>query len=394
MKKVGDRSTVVLALLFIACFETPDECYALVENVQDRVSRCESAQKQAYILVVERGARAYACPKPNGKDTNFLCNDKEVCKVIEELSTQSNGEASTLVSASTGLDDTPVLQDIAKEVVCPEEQLVYKQHLQNIHTMVEDYLDTHKENAFKSALQEPARFYYDLCSKDHGHRDHVNVHGLNGYLCLVRGWFGFQLPLIPMDNDPDTYKGCTNMWEGLFEEAWAKFSDPEYFGKSFERVKGLKGSMLKSYRYARHDTTNSFCNTNKNAAEIEREAKQKNPIYKECAEKFAFFFRKDFLVKRMFEGLNAACKPECIGFKASCDILYPLFKKRYNLYDKTTELTEYLYDENYTNLDIDKAAHFLWWCGVCNEDHALIDVKSEEATTTSTSHLPKKQRTT
>ena len=43
---------------------------------------------------------------------------------------------------------------------------------------MEDYLDDHKERAFKSSFMEPARFYYDAVSNHMG-RDHVNVHGLN-----------------------------------------------------------------------------------------------------------------------------------------------------------------------------------------------------------------------
>ena len=43
---------------------------------------------------------------------------------------------------------------------------------------MEDYLDDHKERAFKSSFMEPARFYYDSVHNHMG-RDHVNVHGLN-----------------------------------------------------------------------------------------------------------------------------------------------------------------------------------------------------------------------
>ena len=63
----------------------------------------------------------------------------------------------------------------------------------------------------------------------------------------------------------NTYKGCTaNIWKGLDKKAWAEFSDPEYFGKSYKGLqkKGLlKESMLISYKYEIDDRT--FFNTNK-----------------------------------------------------------------------------------------------------------------------------------
>jgi hypothetical protein len=53
--------------------------------------------------------------------------------------------------------------------------------LERLYAVFGDYLDEHKERAFKSAFEEPARFYFD-CVGDAVGRDHVNVHGLNWYL--------------------------------------------------------------------------------------------------------------------------------------------------------------------------------------------------------------------
>ena len=46
---------------------------------------------------------------------------------------------------------------------------------------VEDYLDDHKERAYKSAFEQPARFYYNCATMGCG--NHVNVH-VNWYLAL------------------------------------------------------------------------------------------------------------------------------------------------------------------------------------------------------------------
>jgi hypothetical protein len=43
-------------------YEGSDGCWALVERVKERIHRCESAQKQAYILAIQHGAHAYEYP--------------------------------------------------------------------------------------------------------------------------------------------------------------------------------------------------------------------------------------------------------------------------------------------------------------------------------------------
>ena len=62
------------------------------------------------------------------------------------------------------------------------------------------------------------------------------------------------------------------------------------------------------------------------ASDMEARAKKKDKRYQQYADKFAYFFRKDFLVKRLFEVLNAEGKPEFVGFKRNCDVVWPRFR--------------------------------------------------------------------
>ena len=133
--------------------------------------------------------------RPIAEHTTFL-SDKRVYGVIK--ASQQRYKRNPFAAASK-MEQIPADQIIISER-CGDKRKEYGSHLQKVHSMAEDYLDDHKENAFKSALQEPARFYFELCGNIH-HKNHVNVHGLNGYLCLVRGWFGFQLPMIPLVDD-------------------------------------------------------------------------------------------------------------------------------------------------------------------------------------------------
>ena len=102
--------------------------------------------------------------------------------------------------------------------------------------------------------------------------------------------------------------------------------------------------------------------------DAEAAAKRKDKKYKPYADKFAYFLSKEFLVKRMFENLNAEGKPEYVGFKKACDDLFPIFKERFFPNEDVDNLLECLYDEYMMNLDVEKAAFFFWWLGVCKEE--------------------------
>ena len=117
--------------------------------------------------------------------------------------------------------------------------------------------------------------------------------------------------MIPQSDDGDTFKGCADVWAGLSGNAWKIFSDPTNFGKDLEGVKGLNRDILKDRRY--NYRGRSFIG--RNAGDMEAAAVNKDWQYLEYANKFASFFAKGFLVKRMFEVLNAEDKPEYIGLQ-------------------------------------------------------------------------------
>jgi len=337
--EIGDsrrqkRHYVIAAYLQILEYDTSDGCWAVVERVMDRIYRCQSAQKQAFTLVIQHGALSYG----KKKESSHASFTRKISSPV----------------------DAKVLK-LEKKM-----RVIYQTALRNIHIMAEDFLDTHKENAFKSALHEPARFYFHLCGNAH-HRDHVNVHGLNGYLCLVRGWFGCQMPLSPLSSDNEAFKGCADVWSGLSDNAWEIFQDEANFGKDFEGMKGLKKEMLTNRSHGGYNSGHTFIG--EKAADMEDAARTKDPRYLKYANKFAFFFEKEFFVKRMFEVLNAEGKPEYSGFQKACEVLYPLFKQEHGFTEDN--FLEVIYDEEY-NLDVDKAARFFWFCGICKESEAQI----------------------
>ena len=214
-----------LAFLLMLKYESKDGIYAVVERMAVRVSRCDSAKKQAYTQVVQKGAHVARNPSIKSIRTTKL--DTLLSKAHRTCTKTTVGTfpqcaAMKLFSSHTEMSA-----------------------LNRVYEAVEDYLDDHKEKAFKSAMFEPCRFYFDLVENT-CHRDHVDTHGLNWFLVMIRGGVGARLPLIPMDHEWDTIGFC-DCWAGLNEgKAWSYFADPANFGKSFEGIKALRRGS--SYR--------------------------------------------------------------------------------------------------------------------------------------------------
>jgi hypothetical protein len=137
---------------------------------------------------------------------------------------------------------------------------------------MEDYLDDHKENAFKSAFQEPARYYFHYKKKpEQWVEENVETHGnnwyllllhhpsffycttgtatttttitvttivttitattttttiittVNRYLAMLNSALAVHLPMLPAYWD-DWPEVCCDFWVGLNEDCWAEFS--------------------------------------------------------------------------------------------------------------------------------------------------------------------------
>ena len=174
-------------------FENADTVMAKLSEICDRAPRCSSAKRQAFNILI-----AAACDK-----------------------SKSSGKASIVVAADLDSKEGALIR---------------------FHECIEDYLDDHKERAFKSSFMEPARFYYHAIGDESG-RDHVNVHGLNWHLVLLLATMGVQLPLLPELSDPHVMS-VIDFWKGLTPEAWAHFSDFSNFGLDFEGITALRQSSF------------------------------------------------------------------------------------------------------------------------------------------------------
>jgi len=121
-----------------------------------------------------------------------------------------------------------------------------------LHLKFEDYVDLHKENAFRSAFLQPAMFAFSrFAIREDGERGQasVEVHAINSYAALLAATLQIQLPFTPMWGDRHHNAGLLEFWDcgadSVMDLAWTEFSKPENFGTGFLAITSLsdiKGS--------------------------------------------------------------------------------------------------------------------------------------------------------
>ena len=101
---------------------------------------------------------------------------------------------------------------------------------------------------------------------------------------------------------------------------------------------------------------------------MEERCKAGDEAFDPYLQKYAFFFPRDFLIKRMFNVLNSETKPEHAGFRKASGMLYELYKEDANRLPPRSAaeetLMENLYDDMMTELNLGRASAFLWWLGI------------------------------
>lgn len=376
------KEHVALSFLLLTKYDSADSLVALSQQLQDRAGRCSSARKQAVTLLVQRSMAAYRA--------------KTTVDVTDwDALIPSAAGIDTGVAALTAISPGPAHARVA---LGPQAEALH-----HVLACVSEYLETHKMNAFKSSLQEPARLLFHLAHNGH-HRDHVNVHGLNGYACVIRGGLGCQLGIIPLASDQDAFKGCGNHWAGLSEEAWEAFRDPAHFGKEMESILRCTKNQTTLLKDASFGSWNTQKFVGRNASVLERRAKANDPKLQPFVERFGYFFESPFLTRRMFEVLNAENDPAYSGFRAACAELFPLFALDHadagSDASAAGSLVEFVYeDDYYTEINEARVAEWWRWLGVYKSAEretadcfrALANASSSCATSTPRSSIATNQ---
>mmetsp|Transcript_116063 Transcript_116063/g.237363 ORF Transcript_116063/g.237363 Transcript_116063/m.237363 type:complete len:744 (-) Transcript_116063:165-2396(-) len=319
------------ALQALLELETPDAIVTAFLEICDRVPRCQTAHLQAYNLLICHGFRV-----------------KEKAVALCHGGSRSFPGS----SCSSDLDCREVAR--AKVTQC-----------------FEDFLDDHKRQAFTSAFIAPARYYLYQIGAERAAVD-MDLHGVNWYLALINSTLNMQMPMVPFYDDPiSENSGVVDFWEGLDEGAWEFFSSVDNFGKYLSGMPNLP--MLK-YLKSLVDLNHlpHGCNPGRKAKHLGNIAVEMDPKKKSrrqrlatYLERFAYFFRAGFFVRKAFETMNSETKPEHVGFRQAAETLYTFYRTEKLEAGGEDTLMEHCYkDEYYMELDVPRVKQFFRWLGI------------------------------
>ncbi|GAB5364486.1 hypothetical protein AAMO2058_000974700 [Amorphochlora amoebiformis] len=260
-----------------------------------------------------------------------------------------------------------------KEAKIDGSKMTYPEARERIYEMMEIYLDQHKEYAIKSSVLEPTKYCYEKMGQTHN-RDSNDVHGYNYPAAILLSALHVQLPMIPMMGDTWPDQGFLDVWDvkGDIDKLWDLFKKPINFGRAYTGMrKDLEKLKLKGFPKSGTFKTIGSAKTPKNIANIavDPDAKYKDVrkhIGENYIKKFAYFFSKDFFLKKCFEVLNQESLPEYYGFRSVFQRAFDEYKKdRKEI--KEEKVLEWLYDEYFIEIQIDRVWELFTFLGVTKD---------------------------
>merc|ERR1711862_21146 len=181
------------------------------------------------------------------------------------------------------------------------------------------------------------------------------------------------MPMTPNYEEPiGPWAGLVDFWKGMKEEAWSFFSSPENFGKFYSHLPDLpEGVDFFDSKLETSQLPDGFVpgrksmhlgNSAVNPSFSHSVQRQGLAIY---LERFAYFFRKDFFIRKAFETLNSETKPEHIGFRKAVETLYIDYKREVLHGSGEESLVEHCYrDEYFMEIDVERVEQFFAWLDV------------------------------
>jgi hypothetical protein len=326
--------------IMLVC-STPDEIMAKLSEIVDRVSRCDSALKIGFnylMVLTERATAHYVLSKIKEQEKEE--NKADVVQLEDRVQEPNNQEENELV-------------DTAHDAEKDYNSVSFADAKKKLEEIFAEYVDQHKDNAFRSVMIEPAKAYF-ASIHDIDHLNHVDVHGLNWFAALLIYALGVQLPVVPLLEDGCTL-GVGDHWEDpAMKKIWDEVRKSEYFGAEYTAVPAMKSVRCNWGKSnillgSNVGTPEQFVNQMKRNAPMRERAAQ-------YAEKFAYFFSEEFFLKKMFEVLNQEMesRPELLGFRDSVQVVFDEMKRRGIIQTEETGFVDWVYDEYVINLDVQK----------------------------------------
>lgn len=298
----------------------------------------------------------------------------EICDVAKRCGSARRQAFNSLVSHCCALREARRSED--SDTVKSRQKTPRESAMERFEECMEDFLDDHKAQAFTSAFLAPARYYLHHIGNEPGALN-MAVHGLNWYLTLVHSTLGMPLPLSGHYEDHVIqHPSLVDYWHGLNEEAWKFFSDPSNFGKYASDLPRLPEDVdlirekldVGTLPPGLDPGPKAMClgNSAVNPGHGHTSARKRFAVY---LERFAYFFRAEFLVRKAFETLNTESKPEHMGFRNAAGTLYSHYREEVLKDTGPETLLEFCYrDEYFMQLDVGRVGSLFAWLGVLRND--------------------------
>jgi len=325
------------SLLLVLKFGSIENYTNLIGRVHYYINDSQFVYKKVFNLILQKGTNCYHMSNTNTRTQWDAVIPLNIC------------------AYNYNQNDIVPVSKIIKLQVDEEGRLKYQEAVHGILLMVDAFLNVYKKNVFMNTIEEPATSYFDRVG-DNKDMTFLRFRSLQKYLYLINknNWFGLQMPISLLTNKKLTHEDCVDILAGLPHDAWDLFKDETNLLRDGEFLRDSEKTSILESDIKENDR--SFC---------EVTASMRDPRFLLHVNRFAYFFRKEVLVEKMFKVMNKYDR-----FQQYCNDLYPLFKKGHGFHEKS--IHEFLYNSGLEDLNIDKAAHFFWFCGVIQERDAQI----------------------
>lgn len=248
-----------------------------------------------------------------------------------------------------------------------------------------DYVDQHKDAAFRSSFVEPSKYYAHHSKLEQWVEANVETHAINYYGALISSTLGVHLPFMPLywEDWPET---VVDFWAGLDDRCWTQFADPAHFGLGHTTIKCMRdptgfiadaGVARAQFPQGRRpDTALNFAND----AVDPKCPSQRTKVISRYLERFAHFFSSKFFIPKAFHNLNSEQRPEHHGFRKASEILYQVYRTACPKVATADTFIEFCFqDDLFTVFSPVNVSAFWEWMGLLQPGTAALVAASDAA---------------
>ena len=255
--------------------------------------------------------------------------------------------------------------------------------LRRVYECMADYVDQHKDSAFRSSFVEPSKYYAHHSKLEKWVENNVETHAINYYAALLNSTLGVHLPFMPLywEDWPET---LVDFWSGLDDACWKQFADPVNFGLGHATIKCMRDptgfisdagvARAQFPQGKRPSTALAFANDAVNP----KCPAARTKVFALYLERFAHFFSWEFFLPKAFHHLNSELRPEHHGFRKASETLYQVYRTACPDVATADNFVEFCFeDDMFTVFSAANVAAFWEWIGLVRPGTAALVAASD-----------------